>query len=108
MDFRKARGPRRKRQAGLIGLAALLLVPFVTLAQPIDEVYAAVPPNPHVNLFVEKTFDGTGHNTDTASFVNTANGFVPGDDTPDDGVVSSHDLVGYEVTLQIKSGLART
>ncbi|MCL1899642.1 MAG: hypothetical protein FWG11_03845, partial [Promicromonosporaceae bacterium] len=50
---------------------------------------------------------GTGHGTSSASFVNTANGFAVGDDSPDDGVVSSHDAVFYEVELAFHAGPAR-
>lgn len=59
-------------------------------------------------LSVTKQYDGTGHGTSAASFVNTANGFAPGDDTPSGGFVSSFDAVGYEVALSFQAGLRRT
>lgn len=69
---------------------------------------AAVGPNPYASAAVTKTYDGTGHGTAAQSFVNTANGFTPGDDTGSDGVVSSKDTVGYDVTFRIFAGPART
>lgn len=69
---------------------------------------AAPGPNPYTDLRVTKTYDGTGHGTAAATFVNTANGFVPGDDIAADGVVASGDVVGYEVELKFQSGPKRT
>lgn len=69
---------------------------------------AAPGPNPSVELSLARVFDGTGHGTSQASFVNTANGFVPGDDTATDGIVSSGDLVGYEISLRFAPAPART
>lgn len=48
---------------------------------------AAPGPNPQVEFSLARVFDGTGHGTSSASFVNSANGFAPGDDTATDGVV---------------------
>lgn len=87
--------------------AGLVLVLFASLVVP-SAASASVGPNPHVDVQITKKFDGTGHGTPSQTFVNTVGGFVPGDDADDDGVVSSGDLVGYEVTLRIRAGLART
>lgn len=91
------------------GLAAVaILASGLVLAQTPRSAEAAPGPNPNVDIAVTKTFDGTGHGTAAASFVNSANGFSPGDDTASDGVVSSNDVVGYEVDLRIKAGPVRT
>ncbi len=68
---------------------------------------AAPGPNPLTEMTFTKVFDGTGHGTSSASFVNTANGFSPGDNTATDGVVSSGDMVGYELALRFLPGAAR-
>ncbi|KAB8291990.1 RCC1 repeat-containing protein [Bifidobacterium avesanii] len=62
-------------------------------------VAEAAPVNPYADLSITKLADGTGHGTNNASFVNSKNGFAPGDDTPTDGVVSSNDTVTYEQTI---------
>lgn len=48
---------------------------------------------------LSKVADGTGHGTSNQTFVNAANGFEVGDNAPDDGVVSSGDLVLYRLDL---------
>ncbi|MCI1901240.1 MAG: hypothetical protein LKI93_00675 [Bifidobacteriaceae bacterium] len=62
----------------------------------------------YLDVSLQKTYDGTGQGTNSASYVNSANGFAPGDDTPTDGVVSSYDSVGYSLTLGFRAAQART
>src|SRR5699024_671706 len=88
-------------------LTALLTIPLLT-ATNIPTAHANIGPNPHVDVNIQKTFDGTGHGTGSATFVNSDNGYTPGDNTPNDGIVSSPDTVGYDITLHIKAGLERT
>lgn len=60
------------------------------------------------NLDIHKTSDGTGHGTAGATFVNQDNGFSPGDNSPTDGVVSSGDVVLYQMSLNFTAGKKRT
>ncbi|WP_028709691.1 SdrD B-like domain-containing protein, partial [Propionicicella superfundia] len=104
-------GQRRQgvlmRRCAALG-AALSLV-FAMLGVVTPRTAAAAPgPNPYVTVSVTKAYDGTGFGNGTATFVNTANGFSPGDDNDHDGVVSSNDTVGYTVTFAIQAGLKRT
>lgn len=105
------RGPSRAGTARrILGGVAVgsLLVSGLSLADVGAPAEAAPGPNPNVTLTIAQVFDGAGHGTPAASFVNSANGFAPGDDTATDGVVSSGDDVGYEVELRIAAGPART
>lgn len=52
--------------------------------------------------------DGTGHGTSAQTFITTANGFDIGDDSPHDGVVSSGDLVSYDLRLNFQAARSRT
>ena len=52
--------------------------------------------------------DGTHRGPGTNTFVNSENGYTPGDNTPNDGVVASGDTVVYGVDLDIKAGPARS
>jgi alpha-tubulin suppressor-like RCC1 family protein len=92
----------------LSGVAAAAVVAGGLVAVSAPGATAAPGPNPYTDVRVTKKYDGTGHGTDAASFVNTANGFSPGDDGPSDGVVSSGDVVGYEVELKFQAGPKRT
>lgn len=49
-----------------------------------------------------------GHGTPNQTFVNAANGFEVGDNSPDDGVVSSGDLVLYRLDLGFTAASARS
>lgn len=93
-----------------IALTALLLTPAGEALSPLggpETAHAAIGPNPYTDLVVTKLWDGTGHGTPAQTFVTTRNGFAPGDDTPTDGVVSSHDTAGYRVEVRIQPGPAR-
>lgn len=79
---------------------ALTQLPVLAHAQttrlPADEVAIAV------------TADGTHNGPGTSTFLNSANGYNPGDNNANDGVVSSGDIVTYNVKLNIAAGPART
>ena len=68
--------------------------------------------NPHVTSTITKEFDGTGFVDDTpsvsSSFINSDNGFFPGDNSPTDGNVTSKDKVGYFWRTKVSAGPART
>lgn len=89
------------------GMLSLILAGSVLSIAP-PKAIADIGPNPLASLTLEKTFDGTGHGTDTATFITSQNGFKPADDTPTDNVVSSNDTVGYKMDLKIRAGAART
>lgn len=57
---------------------------------------------------IVKKADGTGHGTPAQTFVNSKNGFAPGDDSPTDGVVASGDTVEYSLTLNFTAAGKRT
>ena len=108
----RARRPRRaavrgvlRRCAAWVAVVALLAGGGVAVTAGLAS--AAPGPNPQTEMSFAKVFDGTGHGTSSASFVNTANGFAPGDDTATDGVVSSGDVVGYELVLRFLPAAAR-
>ncbi len=99
--------PKSSRLGIVSALAAFAVVAAGIVFVP-STASAAPGPNPSVNISVTKIFDGTGFGTSSATFVNGANGFVPGDNSATDSVVSSGDIVGYDVSLKIKAGVART
>lgn len=88
--------------AGSVALVGSLLTVSASTA------FAVQGPNPFMSATVTKVEDGTGHGSAAQTFVNSANGFSPGDDTPTDGVVSSNDYVTYEVNVSISAAAART
>ena len=47
--------------------------------------------------------DGTGHGTPDQTFINSQNGYTPGDDTPTDGVVAVGDVVTYQFKIDLKT-----
>ncbi|MCL1899524.1 MAG: hypothetical protein FWG11_03215, partial [Promicromonosporaceae bacterium] len=97
----------RSRMLARVGAAAAiaaLLGGAVVTALPAE----AAAPNPWATAKITLTEDGTGQGTSSATFVNTANGFFPGDDTATDGVVSSGDTVTYEVVVQFSASSARS
>ncbi|NLA64852.1 MAG: hypothetical protein GX862_02755, partial [Leucobacter sp.] len=105
--LQKSHGRHAARRP-VAALVATGLFATLALSSTVTAANADVGPNPYAEVLVTKMFDGTGHGTADATYVNSENGFVPGDDSADDGVVASHDIVGYEVTLRIKAGPART
>ena len=114
MMFRWRALPWLSRTAGAVGsvLAAIgrrasaLPAACVAMALTGAMVLAAVPAGlaaaaapAYVSAALSKVADGTGHGTPNQTFVNAANGFEVGDNSPDDGVVSSGDLVLYRLDL---------
>ena len=65
------------------------------------------PTDPWATATIELISAGTGHGTASQTFVNSANGFFPGDNTPYDRVVSSNDTVLYDIGLQFAASRAR-
>lgn len=98
--------PRRARRSWMSVLAALLLA---TSGLPLATTpAAAAAPVYDQGAINDVLFDGTGHGTADQAFVTSANGFVPGDDAPRDGVVATQDTVGYAVRLRFNAGPRRT
>jgi hypothetical protein len=95
-------GVRRVVSVVVVLMLALMVLPVVSASAQV------VSANPWADVSISKVADGTGHGTAAASFVNTGNGFFPGDDTAIDGVVSSGDTVEYSVTMNFKASTART
>lgn len=104
--------PARRRREGLTrwvaGAAAVGLVAVGLVATVEPPAAAAGAANPWTQLQLALSSDGTGHGTAAATFVNGANGFSPGDNSPDDGVVASRDIVTYALGVQFEPGPART
>lgn len=75
---------------------------------------AADKPQPYVTASMSKIMDGTGWNDDgkpmkgNHTFIQKANGFQIGDDSPTDGVVASGDTVQYTVQLNFMAAKERT
>lgn len=72
------------------------------------EAQAATQKSAYATATMNKVSDGTGHGTSSQSFVNSQNGFDPGDNTPDDGVVSSGDYVVNNLSLSFTAAGARS
>ena len=97
----KTRSGRRTTAA--LTTLALIGVGMPALAPPA----AAAPQDPYASVSLTKSYDGTGHGTDAQTFITSANGFAPADDTPDDGVLASGDDVAYQLQLQFGPAAAR-
>lgn len=99
---------RRSARKGLvIALAAsVMALASVPLVRAISSMADGVAPNDTVTI--EKMSDGTHDGAGTETFVSSKNGFAVADDTPDDGVVASGDVVTYSYDLSIVAGRART
>ena len=89
-----------------VGVAMALTAAMVFAAVPAGMAAAAAPA--YVSASLSKVADGTGHGTSNQTFVNAANGFEVGDNAPDDGVVSSGDLVLYRLDLGFTAASARS
>lgn len=89
-----------------VGVAMALTGAMVLAAVPAGLAAAAAPA--YVSAALSKVADGTGHGTPNQTFVNAANGFEVGDNAPDDGVVSSGDLVLYRLDLGFTAASARS
>ncbi|MCD4548851.1 MULTISPECIES: RCC1 domain-containing protein [unclassified Schaalia] len=89
--------------AATLGLTLITAIP--TLAD--------TPTNPYASATLSSDYDGTGHDVRTPSggsaqtFINAKNGFEPGDNTKDDGVVASGDFVGLISHLRVEPGPER-
>ena len=120
MMFRWRALPWLSRMAGAVGSvlvaigrrASALPAACVAMALTGAMVLAAVPAGlaaaaapAYVSAALSKVADGTGHGTPNQTFVNAANGFEVGDNAPDDGVVSSGDLVLYRLDLGVHRGV---
>lgn len=68
---------------------------------------AAVGADPKASVSIEKISDGSGHGTKAQTFINSNNGYSPGDNTPTDGVVASNDTVQYRTTVDIAASKER-
>ena len=77
--------------------------PVETPSAHADEVKPA-----YATAKIVKKADGTGHGTSAQTFVNSKNGFAPGDDSPTDGVVASGDTVEYSLTVNFTAAGKRT
>ena len=108
----KARIAMRRAVAAAVGvatMAAVMVAPQVALAADAGNgAKATASTNPYVDVTITKVADGTGHGTAAQTFVNSKNGFTPGDNTPTDGVVSSYDTVTYELDVRFTAAGSRT
>ncbi|MCL2595999.1 MAG: hypothetical protein FWD83_10830, partial [Promicromonosporaceae bacterium] len=96
---------QRRRRNGVLAcaLTAALVAPLLG-ATPAAASGVA---DPRATVTLTHAFDGTGHGTADATFLHTGNGFAVGDDGPNDGVVSSGDVVGLDVSVAFPAGPAR-
>lgn len=99
-----------RRMAATAAACAVLLSGLTGLSNPVaapkaqaDELKPA-----YATARIVKKADGTGHGTAAQTFVNSKNGFAPGDDSPTDGVVASGDTVEYSLTLNFTAAGKRT
>lgn len=63
---------------------------------------------PRDEAVVSVLADGTHAGPGTETFLSSANGYNPGDNTVDDRVVASGDVVTFQVALNVAAGPART
>ena len=97
-----------RRPAAMITVAATLMVGLAVAADASVRSAAGVEARPsYATAKLVKIVDGTGHGTAAQSFVNSRNGFQPGDDAPDDGIVSSGDVVEYALRLSFTAAAKR-
>ena len=93
------------KQIVSVAVASLLSVGSIVGLGTLANAAELKIPNDTVKIGV--VADGTHNGPGTETFVNSANGYNPGDDTVDDGVVASGDFVTYKVTLTLAAGPAR-
>ncbi|MGO5068457.1 SdrD B-like domain-containing protein [Bifidobacterium catenulatum] len=92
-----SRSPFARLTAGVTAMATLIVgLAASTATNPAsaDETKPS-----YTTARVTKIADGTGHGTNAQTFVNSKNGFTPGDDSPTDGIVASGDTVEYKLRL---------
>lgn len=98
----------RRRTLAMLAAAGTLLCGLGTQANVLPQrAVAASPARAYATARVTKIADGTGHGTAAQSFVNAKNGFRVGDNTKDDGVVSSGDTVEYRLELEFNAAAKR-
>lgn len=98
----------RRRSLAMLAVAGTLLCGLGTQANVLPQrAVAASPAKAYATARVTKIADGTGHGTAAQSFVNAKNGFRVGDNTKDDGVVSSGDTVEYRLELEFNAAAKR-
>lgn len=73
----------------------------------LKHAHAAEQTPAYVEAKLTKISDGTGFGTTNQSFVNSENGFEVGDNAPNDGVVSSGDVVNYNLKLAFTASKKR-
>ncbi|OZG62986.1 RCC1 repeat-containing protein [Bifidobacterium lemurum] len=85
-----------------IALAAMTVLTVLAAMACVMPVMAQEPAaaEPYASVSIEKLADGTGHGTAAQTFINSSNGFLPGDESADDGVVASADTVAYLLRLR--------
>lgn len=93
------------KQIVSVAVASLLSVGSIVGLGTLANAAELKIPNDTVKIGV--VADGTHNGPGTETFANSANGYNPGDDTVDDGVVASGDFVTYKVTLTLAAGPAR-
>ena len=98
--------PSRRRSLVPVSASLTLALAFAGLIGTAAPASAAF--TPQDTVAVKVLSDGTHSGPGTETFVNTKNGYHPGDDTANDGVVASGDLVTYQIDLNIVAGDERT
>lgn len=94
--------PSRRRPLVPVSASLTLALVFAGIVGTAAPATAAF--TPQDTVAVKILSDGTHSGPGTETFVNTKNGYHPGDDNANDGVVASGDLVTYQVDLNIVAG----
>lgn len=94
----------------LLAAIATLASGLTCMTNPVGtpSAQAAEPTPTYTTARIVKKTDGTGHGTEAQTFVNSKEGFTPGDDSPTDGVVASGDTVEYSLMLNFTAAGKRT
>ena len=92
-----SRSPFARLTAGVTAMATLIV--GLTASTATNPASADETKPSYTTARVTKIADGTGHGTNAQTFVNSKNGFTPGDDSPTDGIVASGDTVEYSLRL---------
>ncbi len=95
--------PRATALLSVLLTLALVLIGLIGFATPATAAFI-----PQDTISLKVLSDGTHAGPGTETFVNTKNGYFPGDDTAHDGVVASGDFVIYGLDLNILAGDERT
>lgn len=103
---RRAGGRLGTRLAAAAGALALVAGGAVVALAPQGEAASGKPA--YVTAAMTKVSDGTGHGTENQTFVNSDNGFEPGDNTPDDGVLATDDFVVNNLSLNFSAAGGRS